>query len=114
VPEVPELISTDPEDLYAQMYVSISAYFYDGVATTKQQDAVEKFETAALDRDCKAMRKTLATLEKLPAGDGDYSDYAGLHTKALRERTDLVCPVKGAKKPPKKPAAPAPSESDAL
>lgn len=113
VPEVPERTSDDPEDLYAQMYVSISAYFYDGVATTKQQDAVEKFETATLDRDCKAMRKTLAALQKLPAGDGDYADYALQHTKALRQRTDIVCPVKGAKKAVKKPAAP-PADSDAL
>lgn len=113
VPAPPELYSEDPEDLYAQMYVSISAYFYDGVATTKQQDAVEKFETSTLDRDCKGMRKNLTALEKLPAGDGEYVEYAAAHTVALRQRVDIVCPAKGAKKPAKKPTPP-PSDSDAL
>lgn len=104
VPEVPEHTSDDPEDLYSQLYVSISAYFYEGVATDRQQEVVEKFETATLDRDCKGMRKNLALLEKLPEGDGDYAGYATAHTKAMRERVDIVCPSKPAKKVVKKQA----------
>jgi hypothetical protein len=97
VPEVPERTSDDPEDLYAQLYVSISAYFYDGVATTEQQEVVEKLESAVLDRDCKGMRKHIASLEKLPVGDLDNASYASAHTVAMRERIDVVCPAKGAK-----------------
>lgn len=110
VPEVPERTSDDPEDLYSQLYVSISAYFYEGVATTDQQEAVEKLETATLDRDCKGMRKNIALLEKLPEGDGEYASYATAHTKAMRERINIVCPVKGAKKIVKKAAPAEPAE----
>lgn len=113
VPEVPERTSDDPEDLYSQLYVSISAYFYEGVATEKQQEVVEKLETATLDRNCQGMRKNIALLEKLPEGDGEYASYATAHTKAMRERINIVCPAKGAKKVAKKPAPsgqPAPAE----
>lgn len=97
VPEVPERTSDDPDELYSQLYVSISAYFYEDVATTEQQEVVEKLETAVLDRDCKGMRKHIASLEKLPAGDLDNASYASAHTVAMRERIDVVCPAKGAK-----------------
>ena len=110
VPEVPERTSDDPEDLYSELYVSISAYFYEGVATTEQQEVVEKLETAVLDRDCKGMRKQIAALEKLPAGDLDNASYASAHTVAMRERINIVCPVKGAKKIVKKAPPPEPAE----
>jgi hypothetical protein len=110
VPEVPERTSDDPDELYAQLYVSLSAYFYDGVATTEQQEVVEKLEAAVLDRDCKGMRKQIAALEKLPAGDLDKASYASAHTVAMRERINLVCPVKGAKKIVKKAPQADPAE----
>lgn len=97
VPEVPARTSDDPEDLYSQLYVSISAYFYEGVATAEQQDAVEHLEKAVLARDCKDMRRQILIVEKQPEGDGENASYATAHTKAMRERIDLLCPAKGAK-----------------
>jgi len=96
---VPELSSKDPEDLYYDMSVSIGAFFFEGVATEKQQDIISDFEAAELDRDCKGMKKHLALLEKQKGvTDGDYVGLAKKHTKALRQRVNLVCPAGGARR----------------
>lgn len=98
----------DTETLWDEIYTSISAFFVDGVATYPQKEAITALEGAALDGDCKGVRKHLAEAEEAPAGTGKLSHFADEHLRAMRERVDLVCPGKTVKKKApvkKKPAA---------
>jgi len=98
----------DTETLWDEIYTSISAFYVEGVATYPQKQAITALEDAALDGDCKAVRKHLAEAEEAPAGTGHLSHFADEHLRAMRERVDIVCPGKAVKKKApvkKKPAA---------
>jgi hypothetical protein len=63
----------DTETLWDEIYTSISAFYVDGVATYPQKEAITALEDAALDGDCKGVRKHLAEAEEAPAGTGRLS-----------------------------------------